>query len=236
MSKVWTTEDLRKEERRWLEARWVFAIGVAIAFIGMFSTRFITESLTSTVSKISDVIFYGSICYVVVCTILYLRIHKKVDYKKEGKQLRKELGIKKLDFRKLNDGSYEMHHQLYLKEEMKEMRDKGMTSDEITARWKKDLVSDFKRLESFMRAKDLKGDPVVIHTYTHIRMYKIWNKIAQDVGIELEVMKGNNQKPVGFKWRAWKDGVYRTSGKKADKGSIPKDIEWNKYVLTSKTE
>lgn len=65
-------------------------------------------------------------------------------------------------------------------------------------------------------------------------MYKTWIKIAQDAGVFFEVIKDNNQKSVGFKWRECKRVFFRTSGKKAIKDSIPKANEWSKYLLTSK--
>ncbi|WP_393964462.1 hypothetical protein [Exiguobacterium sp. S22-S28] len=236
MTKVWTTEHLRKEEHRWFKAVWIFGIGSVISILLMISTFFLSESLKVVTLRISDIVFYVVLVYVVSCTFLYLKVYRKVDFKKEGKDLREHLQIKKLSFTKLNDGSYEMHHQLYLKKEMKKMRRKGLSSDEITRKWKDQLVNDFKRLESFIREKEAKGEAVSIHTYTHIRMYKTWIKIARDAGLFFEVIEDNNQKPVGFKWREWKKGVYRTSGKKAKKDSIPKANEWNKYVLTSKDQ
>ncbi|OAI82147.1 hypothetical protein AYO36_15795 [Exiguobacterium sp. KKBO11] len=236
MKKVWTTEHLRKEERRWFKAVWIFAIGSVLSILLMISTLFLSESLTVVTFRISDIVFYAVLAYVTIFTLLYLKVYRKVDFKKEGKDLREHLQIKKLSFTKLNDGSYEMHHKLYLKKEMKKMRREGLSTDEITKKWKEQLVEDFKRLESFIKEKEAKGESVVIHTYTHIRMYKTWIKIARDVGLFFEVIEDNNQKPVGFKWREWKKGVYRTSGKKAKKDSIPKANEWNKYVLTSKDQ
>lgn len=234
MTKVWITEDLRKEEHRWFKAVWIFGIGSALSILLMISTLFLSESLKVITLRISDIVFYPVLAYVVICTFLYLKVYRKVDFKKEGNKLREHLEIKKLTFTKLSDGSYEMHHKLYLKKEMKQMRKEGLSSDEITKKWKEQLVTDFKRLESFISEKELKGESVRIHTYTHIRMYKTWIKIARDAGVFFKVIEDNDQKPVGFKRREWKKSVYRTSGKKAGNDSIPKANEWSKYLLTSK--
>lgn len=236
MKKVWTTEHLRKEKNRWIQSFWIFGLGVVLFVLLQISTLFLTESQRVITLKIADWILYGVFAYALICSFIYAYLLSKVDFKNEGNKFRKHLGIEKLSFTKLNDESYEMHHKLYLRKEMKKMRRDGLSSDEVTKKWKEQLVEDFKRLESFIREKEAKGESVVIHTYTHIRMYKTWIKIARDVGLFFEVIEDNNQKPVGFKWREWKKGVYRTSGKKAKKDSIPKANEWNKYVLTSKDQ
>lgn len=236
MKKVWTTEQLRKEKHRWIQSFWIFGLGAVLSVLLKISTLFLPELQRVMTLKIADWILYGVTAYALICSFMHAYILGKVDFKNEGNEFRKRLGIEKLSFTKLNDESYEMHHKLYLRKEMKKMRRDGLTSDEITKKWKKQLVEDFKRLESFIREKEAKGEEVFIHTYTHIRMYKTWIKIARDAGLFFEVIEDNNQKPVGFKWREWKKGVYRTSGKKAKKDSIPKANEWNKYVLTSKDQ
>ncbi|MEK4649641.1 hypothetical protein MKY22_17170 [Exiguobacterium sp. FSL W8-0210] len=227
MKKMWTSELQRKAEYRMINAFLICLTGLAL-YYGLSKSN----GVLPIISKISSIIFLSGYSYLIICIFLWIYSRKKVDPEKDGDKLSKELGIKKLSFCKLSDGSYEMHHKKYSKHEMEEMIRKGMSSEEIIKFWKIDLVSDFKRLESFIKAKELKGESVIIHTYTHIKMYKTWNKIARDAGLELEVMKGNNQKPVGFKWLIWKRDVYLTSGKVAPKGSIP--TEWNKYVVTSK--
>lgn len=236
MKKVWTTEHLRKEENRIFPSLLVLIIGLIISVPLMLSTRVIPESLINLAGKTATVFYNGSLLYFILCAVLYLRVYLNVDSKNEGKKLKKDLGINKLSFRKLSDKSYEMHHHEYTNQEIDEMFSKGMSSDDITRIWKEQLMNDFKRLESFIRTEELQGRSVNFHTYTHVRMYKTWNKIAQDAGIVFEVVKDNNQKPVGFKWSQWKKVVYKTNGKKATKDSIPKADEWNKYILTSKAD
>jgi|GEM_PF-5933465 len=236
MKKVWTTEHLREEKRRWFKAIWIYLIGSALSLLLMFSTIFLSESKRTMMLKMSDITFYIVLVIVAIYTLLYSRIFIKVDFKRKGNKLRKRLGIQKLSFTQLSDGSYELHHKSYEKKEIRKMLREGFSSDEITMKWKEQLHHDFKRLESFIREKEAKGESIVIHTYTHIRMYKTWIKIARDAGVFFEVIEDNNQKPVGFKWREWKKGVYLTSGKKAKKDSIPKANEWNKYILISKAK
>lgn len=236
MKKVYTTEHVREQERKYFKSFYRFFIAVFVLGILTF-----LASLNLNLTIITFFIIFMLIGAVLFFSFIYHTIKLMwIVYKrcpvKEGKKLTEELGTSKLSFYRLSDGSLEMHHNLYKKKEIKNMILSGLSSDEITRVWHLTLSDDFKRLESFVRTEELKDSPLVIHTYTHVRMYKIWNRIARDAGLELEVMKGNNQKPVGFTWRAWKDGVYRTNGKQAIKGSIPNDSEWNKYVLTSKAE
>ncbi|WP_214846312.1 hypothetical protein [Exiguobacterium sp. S90] len=234
MKKVFTTEHVREQEQKYHNS-----------IKRLFGTSFIMAMLIAlgTVVMNSVVVFlFKFLVFVVVVLILSFFYHanklnfivKRRERNGEGKKLAKELGIERLTFYKLNDGSLEMHHEPYKKKEIKKMIFNGLSTEEITKKWKEQLLEDFKRLESFIRTQELKGESVIIHTYTHTRMYKTWNKIARVAGIELEVIKGNNQKPVGFKWRKWKKDVYLTSGKVAKKGSIPKTNEWNKYILTSR--
>lgn len=236
MKKVYTTEHVREQERKYFKSFYRFFIAVFVLGILTF-----LADLNLNLTIIAFLIVFLLIGAILFSSFIYQTIKlkwivSKRDPDKEGKKLTEELGISKLSFYKLSDGSLEMHHNLYKKKEMNKMLLSGLSSEEITRVWQSTLNDDFKRLESFVRKEELKGSALVIHTYTHVRMYKIWNRIARDAGFELEVMEGNNQKPVGFTWRAWKDGVYRTNGKKAIKGSIPDDSEWNKYVLTSKAE
>lgn len=232
MKKFYTSEDVRKQESIFKKAFWWF-IGLAV-----LSTVFIL--LLNLQDRLAIVLVGVSLVLTAIQLLIFIYhntklalINKRVS-KKEGTKFQKELELKKLSFCKLSDGSLEMHHELYTKEEMKKMISEGISTEQIISLWKEQLMKDFKRLESFIKNSSTKGEVIEIHTYTHQRMYKVWNKIARDAGLELEVMKGNNQKPVGYKWRAWKKDVYLTSGKKAKKDSIPKANEWNKYVLTSK--
>lgn len=236
MKIVWTTEHERKIEHCMIGSFDLFKIGFVLVVIMMGFTLFSPEHFKSFIVYFADKIIYLLATWSLICFFLYKIIKKKVDPKGEGKKLKEELGIQRLDFRRLSDKSYEMHHHPYKSKEIEEMIQKGLSTDEITMKWKKQLEHDFKRLESFIREKELKGESVVIHTYTHIRMYKTWIKIARDAGVFFEVIKDSNQKPVGFKWREWKKVVYRTSGKKAIKDSIPKANEWSKYVLTSRDQ
>lgn len=233
---VWTTEHERFIEHRLIEAIDLLKVGFTFLFLIMISTIFSPESFKILVQDTSQVVFYGLVGYLLLCYSLYQIVKRKVDCNDEGKKLKNKLEMQRLDFRRLSDKSYEMHHHPYERKEIEEMLQKGLSTDEITTKWKKQLEHDFKRLESFIREKELKGESVVIHTYTHIRMYKTWIKIARDAGVFFEVIKDSNQKPVGFKWREWKRVVYRTSGKKAIKDSVPKANEWSKYLLTSKDQ
>lgn len=227
MKKVWTTENARKIQNKLIYSVIIFMV---IFVILIFIFLLLPKSLFKEISIVSIV---GSFVYLCYCSVLYFSIIKKID-EISGEKLRIDLGIQKLSFFKLNDGSYEMHHKLYSKNQMDEMILGGMTSNEIIQQWEDRLVIDFKRLEWFMKSRKFEGEHIVLHTYTHVKMYRIWSKIAQNVGIEFEIMKNNNQKPVGFKWITWKDAVYRTSGKIATKDSMPKGFEWDKYFLTLK--
>jgi len=129
----------------------------------MISTIFLSESFKILVLDTSEKFLYVLVGYLLICYFLFEIVKRKVDRNGEGNKLKEELGIHRLDFRKLSDESYEMHHHPYKSKEIKEMLQKGLSSDEITKTWKKQLEHDFKRLESFIREKELKGESVVIH-------------------------------------------------------------------------
>lgn len=231
MKKIITTEDVRRSE--YLVYDFIFwFITSAVMF---FSIKILNSTYELNLYPL-EFLSIGATLFSLILMFYYAwqteNFKKKTD-NKFGKKLKQKLGIERLTFTKLEDNTLELHHKSFEKKEIKNFKKNGLTESDIKQLFKEQVLEDFKKLEFFLQNEE-KNDGLRVTTYTHVVMFRVWNKRAREAGISFEVVEDHSQKPVGYKWCDWKKVVYRTTGGKAKKDSIPKSEDWKMYRLRSK--
>lgn len=232
MKRIITTEDVRRSEYRAINMTTWYVISTLI-LLGTMILNLIYLQNFNTVFSILRTLTDISLVLAIVCLVWSLLRSRKID-KKFGKKLKQELGIERLTFTKLKDNTLELHHNSFGKKEIKNFKKNGLSESDIKNLLKNQLIEDFKKLEAFLQEEAKKSDGLIVTTFTHVAMFRVWNKRAREAGISFEVVEDHYQKPVGFQWWDWKRVVYRTTGGKAKKDSIPKSEDWKMYRLRSK--